>query len=142
MGTHGPTSDFLEKFIVGGFYPNVSLPTRLMDTTATLIDNIMTKNREARMETGLVTVRVSDHLPIFAFSGGWGGTEGCVMGRGAPKDSLARKVVIGGRIRQFLRKLEEWDWREVKAIGVWDNVAQFRNGFWDIYEGSFLVEVG
>jgi len=113
-----------------------------MDTTATLIDNIMTKNREARMETGLVTVRVSDHLPIFAFSGGWGGTEGCVMGRGAPKDSLARKVVIGGRIRQFLRKLEEWDWREVKAIGVWDNVAQFRNGFWHIYEGSFLVAQG
>ena len=75
-----------------------------MDTTATLIDNIMTKNQEARMETGLVTVRVSDHLPIFAFSGGWGGTEGCVMGRGAPKDSLARKVVIGGRIRQFFEK--------------------------------------
>ena len=80
MGTHGPTSDFLEKFIVGGFYPNVSLPTRLMDTTATLIDNIMTKNREARMETGLVTVRVSDHLPIFV--GGVGQDGG--VGNGEP----------------------------------------------------------
>ena len=70
MGTHGPTSDFLEIFTAGGYYPLVSLPTRLTDTTATLIDNIMTNNLEARMETGLVTVRVSDHLPIFAFVGG------------------------------------------------------------------------
>ena len=30
----------------------------------------------------------------------------------------------------------------MKTIGVWDNVAQFRNGFWDIYDGSFLVEQG
>ena len=55
---------------------------------------------------------------------------------------MARTVVMGGRIRQFSRKLEDWNWREVKTIGVWDNVAQFRNGFWDIYEGSFLVAQG
>ena len=52
----------------------MSLPTRLTDTTATLIDNIWTNNIEAkeakRQKSGLVTVRVSDHLPVFAFVGG------------------------------------------------------------------------
>ena len=138
MGTHGPTSDFLETFTAGGFYPLVSLPTRLTDTTATLIDNIMTNNLEAKMETGLVTVRVSDHLPIFAFVGGMGQDGGVGNGEGGGP----RRVVTGARIRQFAGKLEEWDWREVRAMGVGDNVARFRNGFRDLYDGSFPVAQG
>jgi hypothetical protein len=107
-----------------------------MNTTATLIDNIMTNNLEARMETGLVTVRVSDLPPICLFRGVRWYRGVCNGDGGAPKDSLARRVVIGGHIWQFSRKLEEWDWRGES------NVAQFRNGFWDIYDGSFLVEQG
>ena len=76
-GTHGPTSDLLGEFISGGFYPLISLPTRLTDTTATLIDNIWTSNVGAKIGSGLVTVRISDHLPIFAFVG-----EGDSEGRG------------------------------------------------------------
>ena len=67
LETHGPTSDYMGEFTSGGFYPLISLPTRLTDTTATLIDNIWTNNVTAKMGSGLVTVRVSDHLPIFAF---------------------------------------------------------------------------
>ena len=68
---HGPTSDYIMgEFTSGGFYPLISLPTRLTDTTATLIDNIWTNNVVAKIGSGLVTVRVSDHLPIFAFVGG------------------------------------------------------------------------
>ena len=51
----------------------ISLPTRLTNNTATLIDNILTSNLEERVETGVVTVRISDHLPVFTFVGaGWG----------------------------------------------------------------------
>ena len=81
-GTHGPSSEFLGGFTTGGFYPLVSLPTRLTDTTATLIDNIWTNNLGARVESGLVTVRVSDHLPVFALVGGARETGGLVMGLG------------------------------------------------------------
>ena len=42
--SHQRTSDFLEGFYAGGFYPLVSLPTRITDTTATLIDNIWTNS--------------------------------------------------------------------------------------------------
>ena len=49
--THGPTSDFMEGVTSVGFYPLISLPTRLTDNTATLIDNILTSNLEERVET-------------------------------------------------------------------------------------------
>ena len=42
----------------------------------------MMNNLKARMETGLVTVRVSDHVPIFAFVGRMGWDGGWVMGKG------------------------------------------------------------
>ena len=85
LEAHGPTSDYMGEFTSGGFYPLVSLPTRLTDTTATLIDNIWTNNLVAKMGSGLVTVKISDHLPIFAFVGGTGGqvwNKGAVGGGG------------------------------------------------------------
>ena len=69
-GGHRPTSDYLEGFYSRGFYPLISLPTRLTDLTATLIDNIWTNNLEKHIKSGLVTVRVSDHLPIYSLVGG------------------------------------------------------------------------
>ena len=36
---HRPTSEFLETFYMGGSYPLVSLPTRITESSATLIDN-------------------------------------------------------------------------------------------------------
>ena len=44
MGIHVPTSEFLGGLTSRGFYPLVSLPSRITDTTATLIDNIVTNN--------------------------------------------------------------------------------------------------
>ena len=59
------------------------LPTRLTDTMVTLIDGIFTGNLGAKMEAGLVTVRLSDHLPIFAMvEGVWGWGKGGETTRG------------------------------------------------------------
>jgi hypothetical protein len=46
-GTHGPSGEFLGGFTSGGFYPLVSLPTRL--ASGTLIDNIFTNNLEDKI---------------------------------------------------------------------------------------------
>ena len=68
-GTHAPTSEFLGGLTSRGFYPLVSHPSRIMDTTATLIDNIFMNNINCQIASGLGTVRVSDHLPVYAFIG-------------------------------------------------------------------------
>ena len=129
--THGPTSDFMEGFMSGGFYPLISLPTRITDTTATLIDNIWTNNLRDTMVSGLVTVRISDHLPAYVFVGG--GREGGAFG--GPKGG--KRLVNQGRIERFADELSEWHFDVERALGVEGNVARFRNGFRDMYNSVF-----
>ena len=113
-GTHGPTPDFLAGFTAGSYYPLISLPTRLTDDrddgrpgTATLIDNIWTSNVESRVESGLVTVRISDHLPVFAFIGG-----------AVEADAGRKRRVNEGRIGRFAEESEGWSYDTERALGV------------------------
>ena len=48
------------------------LPSRITDTTATLIENIFMNNVDCQIASELLMV-VSDHLPVYAFVGGIGG---------------------------------------------------------------------
>jgi hypothetical protein len=104
----------------------VSLPTRLTDETSTLIDNIFTNNLGAQMEAGLVKVRVSDHLPIFAMVGG--------PGRGGQVEGAEcnQRAVNKRRMVDFAVALDSWDFRELRALGVEDNAARFRNELRDL----------
>ena len=124
LGTHGPTSDYFGEFTSGGFYPLISLPTRLTDTMATLIDNVWTNNVTANIRSGLVTVRVSDHLPVFAFIGGL--REAGSTQEGGKR---RRRLVNDGRIRRFAERLEAWSFDEERQMGTEGNVARFQNEF-------------
>ena len=130
---HKPTNDFLQGFYVGGVYPLISLPTRITDTSATLIDNIWTNNLVAEMGSGLVTVRISDHLPIFSFIGG--NTQGSE--RVKQGNHGWHRIVNDARITRFAEDLSNWDFDEARALGVEANVARFRNEFRDMYDRVF-----
>jgi hypothetical protein len=41
---HGPTEDFLNNLLAYSYAPTITLPTRISDTSATLIDNIFINN--------------------------------------------------------------------------------------------------
>jgi hypothetical protein len=133
--TNGPTAGFLGTFTSGGYYPLVSLPTRLTDESSTLIDNIFTNNLGAQMEAGQVKVRVSDHLPIFAMVGGPGGGD---QVEGAGRNQ--RSAVDERRMVVFAIALDSWDFRELRALGTVDNTARFRNEFRDMYNVAFPVK--
>jgi hypothetical protein len=134
-GMNGPTVESLGTFTSGGYYPLVSLLTRLTDETSTLIDNIFTNSLGAQIEAGLVKVRVSDHLPIFAMVGGPGGS-GQVEGAGCNQ----RRAVNERRMVDFVIALDSWDFRELRAFGVEDNAARFRNEFRELYNVAFPVK--
>ena len=131
--THRPTDEYLQGFYTRGFYPLITLPTRITDVSATLIDNIWTNNLEARVESGLITVRISDHLPVFSFIGGSSlekrSNQGASQGR--------HRVVNEARILRFADALSEWTFDEARAMGVEANVAMFRNEFRDLYDKAF-----
>ena len=129
--SHRPTTDWLECLYAGGFFPLISLPTRLTDSSATLIDNILTNNLQEQIVSGLITVRVSDHLPIYGFVNG---EEG--KGSGQNRDDWKR-IINQGRISRFAEDLRAWNFDEVRALGAEANVARFRNEFRDKYDTAF-----
>ena len=129
--SHRPTQEFIEGFTEKGFFPTIALPTRLTDTTATLIDNIWTNNVTKNTTSGLVTVRISDHLPVFAFIEGLKDEEK-PNGIGSKK-----RLVNERRIAGFADQLNTWCFDEIRAQGIEANVARFRNEFRDMYDTAF-----
>ena len=60
-------SQFLENILSNNFIPQITLPTRITEKTATLIDNIFTNSykHNSNCLSGNITTYISDHLPQF-----------------------------------------------------------------------------
>ena len=58
-------SNFFDTVVSAGFHPNITLPTRITDTSNTLIDNILANAIDDRHISGIMINKISDHQPIF-----------------------------------------------------------------------------
>ena len=60
-------NDFFETFLSNGFIPKISLPTRITERSAKLIDNIFIKLSEnfSQSDAGILYQNISDHQPYF-----------------------------------------------------------------------------
>ena len=57
--------DFLDNMFSLGFNPSITLPTRITEATATLIDNIFTNESKIMQSSGIILSDISDHFPYF-----------------------------------------------------------------------------
>ena len=57
--------EFFEAMLVHSYFPNVTLPTRLTDTSNTLIDNVFNNSAKFEAVSGILINNISDHHPIF-----------------------------------------------------------------------------
>ena len=62
--SHQQTERYLDMIYSLDLLPVITKPTRITNRTATLIDLIYTNNAN-RLTSGIVTVDISDHLPVF-----------------------------------------------------------------------------
>ena len=62
--SHAPTGDFINNMMSFFFLPTICKPTRISDTSATLIDNIFINCIKQECCSAIVYNDVSDHLPI------------------------------------------------------------------------------
>ena len=62
---HGHTNAYVETLLSNSLLPLITLPTRITDTTATIIDHISTSHKSDTYDTGIIQSSLSDHLPIF-----------------------------------------------------------------------------
>ena len=59
--------DFFDMLLASGFFPRITLPTRISNSSATLIDNFMCKltNKSENSIAGILLSALSDHFPYF-----------------------------------------------------------------------------
>ena len=57
--------NFMDVLLAAGFLPLITKPTRISNTSATLIDNVFT-NARCTISSGIILSDLSDHFPIFS----------------------------------------------------------------------------
>ena len=96
--THRPTSDFLDLIYSYHLVPTILKPTCITETSATIIDNIITNSNE-NIKTGIIVTDITDHFPTVYY-----------------KNS-----------NMFKQKSTTSDKHVYKRIHSDDNVAKFKN---------------
>jgi hypothetical protein len=66
FGTHGKTNDYVDGIFSHGYLPIILKPTRISNSSATLIDHIYTNNTNIdSIHSGIILTDVADHFGIF-----------------------------------------------------------------------------
>ena len=62
-------ADYFDNVISTGFFPKITLPTRIQESSSTLIDQIWSNNLEENIKStsGIIINDISDHKMIFTF---------------------------------------------------------------------------
>lgn len=104
--SHQHTSNFFNSMISSSFYPLINKPTRITNTSATLIDNIFTNNITDKMLTGIMYTDISDHLPIFLIASA--SVKHRYLSKNIYKHDYRKR-----NIDKFTTELNEIDWCDV-----------------------------
>jgi len=69
INNHKPSSDFIEILFSNALFPSINRPTRITQSSATIIDNIFVNNLINKTVTsGILANPVSDHFPVFCIT--------------------------------------------------------------------------
>ena len=63
--SHTPTFDFMNILLSNNCLPCITLPTRISNNSATIIDNIFTNLTNFKITSGNILTHISDHFPQF-----------------------------------------------------------------------------
>lgn len=118
INDHKPTSDLFDHFISNGLVPVITKPTRITHSTASLIDNIYIKLNDTHVTSGILTTKLSDHLPIFAFYGKTNRTKP------EPVTRESRKL-NDTNILKIKNKLIRYDWSRLRQLNSNDSYNEF-----------------
>ena len=67
FGKERGNHQFLEELFHNNYTPQITLPTRITDRSATLIDNIFPDTQHHKQTSCNITTSISDQLPQFTF---------------------------------------------------------------------------
>ena len=103
-------NDFTNIIYNNSFQPVIDKPTRITNSSATLIDNILTNVVSNETHTGIFYNDTTDHLPIYFISSNYTHQNRCHAGESAFPCQIS---VNEANINSFKKDLSVTDWDEV-----------------------------
>ena len=105
--SHNLTNDYINLLISKSFLPVITLPTRIKQQSATLIDHIWTNKVTTSYRSGIILSSLSDHFPVVYFE------EGKQQKIQLP-DNIKRKI-DSNTIPAFCNLLKSTSWSDVTS---------------------------
>ena len=126
---HRPTHDYIDLIYSQSLIPTIYKPTRITETTATCIDNILT-NSESILNSTIFVTNVSDHFPTALVS------NLSLHDKNKNENTFYYKRVYNDdNVSKFKKCLSEVKWEELlDNINAEDDYTKFVNKFLDLYE--------
>ena len=112
--THKHTSDFLDMIYSHGVFPLITKPTRVTETSATLIDHILTNNFDihSQHKQGILCTSISDHYSIFHIAA----NSQRVAGRIDSQPPILSRNFTQKNIQKFVNEVKNTNWDNVLEI--------------------------
>ena len=63
--SHTDKRIYLDTLLENSFFPLVTLPTRISNNSASIIDHISTNISDDNFDTSIIISDISDHFPVF-----------------------------------------------------------------------------
>ena len=126
-GAHSDTSNYVDLLLQNEFLPLITLPTRITERSATVLDHISTTHQDTSYNTGIIIESISDHFPVFFTRN---------LKRNKPLNSNPQKTRIFNEknINNFKDKLSNSNWNEILDQ---KNPTLAFNNFFDIINTNF-----
>jgi hypothetical protein len=134
-GSHRPTQNFVNSIFSNYHRPLINKPTRITDTTATIIDNIISNNLDDDMSCGILFTEITDHFPIFQVSS--------LKDTHQPQHcaNQSRRIINAGGIARFSYDLVETDWSDVLSNEDPNQAFNlFHSKYTSMYDANFPVQ--
>ena len=130
--SHKDTTSCIDMFYSYGYSPLVNRPTRVTDSSATIIDNIFTNNHDATVDAfqGILVTDISDHFPIFHL--------GASNKKKVVDKYIVKRIFDEKNKSNFVKNIEEVNWENLISSGHAQTAfTEFHKKFTEIFDKSF-----
>ena len=106
--SHSHTNEFVNTMFSSSFFPLINRPTRISDSTATLIDTIFTNHHGGSGEylSGILPTDISDHFTIFHII-----STGRLFNK--IEETFSHRIINDNTINTFKAKIKHTNWNSV-----------------------------
>ena len=139
--SHVPTTSYVNCLFSHGFFPVINRPTRIAETSATLIDNILVNKLSMKLSSAILFADISDHFPVVVQSD--------IHVKTSSPPPFTYKRIMSDRAKEcFTEALQTYDWNHLCGSYSFDTSDPsiqydiFINKFKALFDSNFpLVKV-